>query len=180
MAGCNIAGRTKKWKPIEDLAYDERQADQGQHLIKHLNFGMWTCPRCGREFRNSNQSHTCRLIDKEQLFAKRPAELKNIYIKIVSIVKTVGEFREETVPPDMIFFKTVSTFLGVKVKRDHLEIEFFLDHLDNAPAVSKHLQTSSRRFVHLVPVDSVEEIDTQLINWIKDPYQLVLSKKNKK
>ena len=83
---------------------------------------MWTCPSCGREFRNSNQPHTCRLIDKEQLFAKRPAELKNIYKRIVSIVKTFGEFREETVPPDVIFFKTVSTFLAVKVKRDHLEI----------------------------------------------------------
>ena len=141
---------------------------------------MWTCPRCGREFRNTNQLHTCRLIDKEQLFAKRPPQLKRIYKKIISIVKPLGDFREETVLPDVIFFKTISTFLGVKVKRDHLEVEFFLDHLDNAPVVSKYLQTSAHRFVHVVPVDSVDEIDEQLIKWIKHSYQLVLSKKIKK
>jgi hypothetical protein len=140
---------------------------------------MWSCPRCGREFRNTNQSHTCRLIDKEQLFAKRPPQLKNIYKKIVSIVKPLGEFREETVLPDVIFFKTISTFLGVKVKRDHLEVEFFLDHPDNSPVVAKCLQTSANRFVHLVPVDSVDEIDEQLTNWIRHSYQLVLSKKIK-
>ncbi|MBS1599811.1 MAG: hypothetical protein JST75_16415 [Bacteroidetes bacterium] len=140
---------------------------------------MWTCPRCGRQFKNVNQSHGCRLIDKEQLFAKRPAVLKTVYKKIVSMVKPLGEFREETVPPDVIFFKTTSTFLAVKVKTDHLEIEFFLDHLDNAPVISKHLQTSAHRVVHIVPVDSIDEINTQMKKWITRSYQLISSKKIK-
>jgi len=68
------------------------------------------------------------LIDKEDLFKKRPQELKALYKKVFEIVKKFGAFREETVSPDVIFFKTKSTFLAVKVKKDHLEIEFFLDH----------------------------------------------------
>jgi hypothetical protein len=89
----------------------------------------------------------------------------------------LGDYKEETVPPDVIFFKTVSTFLGVKVKRDHLEIEFFLDHADYAPVISKYLQTSAHRFAHIVPVDNPDEIDEQLKNWIQHSFHLILSKK---
>ena len=139
---------------------------------------MWTCSNCGRSFKNVNQQHGCRLIQKEQLFEKRPAVFKDIFKKIVSIIKPLGEFREEIVPPDVIYFKIISTFLAVKVKRDHLEVEFFLDHRDDSPLVSKYLQTSAHRFVHVVLVDSMDDIDVQMNNWIKHSYQLIL--KNKK
>jgi predicted transport protein len=135
---------------------------------------MWTCPKCGREFKRKDQQHTCTLISKEVLFARRPLELKHLYGKIVKQLKKIGEYREETVRPDVIFFKTKSTFLAVKVKKDHLDIEFFLDHLENVPPVSKYLRTSKNRVAHVVPVDRDEEINEQLIDWIKTSYLLVL------
>ena len=52
----------------------------------------------------------------------------------------------------MIFIKTKSTFMAVKVKRDRLDVDFFLDHLENVPLVSKYLQTSKHRVAHVVPV----------------------------
>jgi Domain of unknown function (DUF5655) len=141
---------------------------------------MWVCPTCGRSFRNANQSHSCKLMQKEDLFAKRPPEFRAVYKKILSVVKPLGKFREESVPPDIVFFKTNSTFLAVKIKRDHVDIEFFLDHLENIAPVSKYLQTSTHRFVHMVSVDSSADIDSRLANWIKQSYQLILSKKSNK
>jgi predicted transport protein len=131
---------------------------------------MWTCPNCGRTFKRKDQQHTCTLISKDSLFAKRPPGLKTLYEKIVKQVEKFGNYREETVNPDVIFFKTKSTFLAVKVKKDHLDIEFFLDHLEDTPPVSKYLQTSKYRVAHVVPVDRVEEINEQLISWIKNSY----------
>ncbi len=43
---------------------------------------MWTCPKCGRSFKRSEQNHTCVLIDKEDLFKKSPQELKALYKKV--------------------------------------------------------------------------------------------------
>ena len=134
---------------------------------------MWVCPVCRRSFKRKEQSHSCRLISKESLFERRPPELKRIYKKIVSEVKKFGDYREETLPPDVIFFKTKSTFLGVKAKKDHLEIEFFLEKLENMPPVAKYLQTSKHRVVHLVPVDQPEDINKQLVNWMKRSYHLI-------
>jgi len=135
---------------------------------------MWTCPKCKRSFKRKDQQHTCDLISKEQLFAKRPADLKKLYDQIVKVVRKFGEYREETVKPDVIFFKTKSTFLAVKVKKDHLDIEFFLDHLEDQPPVSKFLQTSKHRVAHLVPIDDPEDINQQLIRWMKSSYELIL------
>ena len=137
---------------------------------------MWTCPKCKRRFKRKNQQHSCIVISSASLFEKREPALKKLYDKIVKEVKKLGEYREETVKPDVIFFKTKSTFLGIKVKKAHLEIEFFLEKLENVPPVSKYLQTSKNRVVHLVPIDQAGEIDQQLINWIKRSYALVNAK----
>ena len=134
---------------------------------------MWICPKCGRTFKRKDQQHTCTLISKESLFLKRPPELKRLYVEIVKQVRKLGDYREETVNPDVIFFKTKSTFLAIKVKKDHLDIEFFLDHLENVPPVSKYLQTSKHRVAHVVPIDSEEEINEQLIAWIAASYKLI-------
>jgi hypothetical protein len=134
---------------------------------------MWTCSTCGRSFRNTNQQHTCQLIDKEDLFAKRPPQLKILYEKVSDYAKTLGSFREETVLPDVIFFKTKSTFLAVKVKKDHLDIEFFLDHLEENPPVAKWLQTSKHRVAHIVPIDERADLNAQLKRWIKQSFELI-------
>ena len=136
---------------------------------------MWTCPNCRRSFRNANQNHSCTLVSKEDLFAKRPTFLKELYRKIALIVKGLGEYKEEAVLSDVIFFKTKSTFLAVKVKKDFLEVEFFLDHHEDDPSIAKWLQTSKHRFAHVVKVDSEEDINRQLTEWISQSYHLILS-----
>ena len=137
---------------------------------------MWICTKCKRSFKRKNQQHSCTLISSDSLFEKRDPGFKKIYDKIIKEVKKLGEYREETVRPDVIFFKTKSTFLGIKVKKDHLEVEFFLKELENVPPVSKYLQTSKNRVVHLVPIDQLKDINQQLIDWIKRSYALVNAK----
>ena len=134
---------------------------------------MWVCPKCGRKFKRANQSHGCRLISKDSLFEKRTPELKKLYDRIAGIVNKLGEYREETVPPDVIFFKTESTFLEVKVKTKHLEVVFFLEKLEDVHPVVKYLQTSKNRVVHVVFVDRPGDINAQLKSWIKRSFMLI-------
>ena len=128
---------------------------------------MWTCPDCQRSFRNAHQQHSCRLLALADHFQKRPAFLHDLYLHVFNFVRTLGEFREEAVAPDVIFFKTKSTFLALKVKKDHLDVEFFLDHLEDVPPVKRYLHTSRHRVAPEVPVDRPEEVDEQLRNWIR-------------
>ena len=134
---------------------------------------MWTCPVCKRPFKRKDQQHSCTLVSAASVFEKRSPELKKLYDRIVKEVSKMGTYREETVPPASIYFKTKSTFLGLKVKKDLLEVEFFLDHLEQVQPVSKYLRTSRHRVVHCVPVDRPEDINKQLLNWIKESYHLI-------
>lgn len=134
---------------------------------------MWTCPKCHRTFRSTNQAHSCKQVDKESFFIRRPQHLRKLYDIIKKGVMKFGEVREEAVLPDVIYFKTKSTFLAIKVKKSWLDIEFFLDHLEDVHPVKKYLQTSKHRFVHLVSIDGEEDIDRQLIDWISDSYKLI-------
>ncbi len=134
---------------------------------------MWTCPKCQRSFRNTNQAHSCRRVDKDRFFDRRPPHFKDLYKTIQERVAEFGSYREEAVLPDVVFFKTKSTFLMVKIKMAWIDIEFFLDHLEDEPPVRKYLQTSKNRVVHLVSIDSEEDIDDQLLTWIKASYDLI-------
>lgn len=134
---------------------------------------MWACPTCKRSFKNTNQQHTCKLVSKEELFSKRPANLEALYKLVVKEVQQFGDYREEMVLPDVIFFKTKSSFLAVKVKKDHLEVEFFLDYKEDNPLFAKFLQTSARRFAYVVKIDGAEEIDKQLVEWMRYSYKLI-------
>ncbi len=134
---------------------------------------MWTCPKCNRSFRNTGKMHSCKLVTVESLFTKRSPAILNLYQHLKTELNKMGEYREEAVPPDVIFFKTKSTFLLVKVKTKWLDIEFFLDQLEDVHPVKKYLQTSKNRVVHVVSIDSEEDIDEQLIDWMQRPYTLI-------
>lgn len=117
--------------------------------------------------------HTCKLVDKQNFFVGRPPDFYKMYQIIQSLIGEWGEFREEAVGPDVIFFKTKSTFLALKIKKRWIDVEFFLDHLDDVPPVKKFLQTSKRRFAHLVSIDEIEDIDQQLREWMHASYTLI-------
>ena len=134
---------------------------------------MWTCPQCQRNFKRKDQQHSCGLASKDSMFQNRPPMLKDLYEKVVEAVKLLGAFREEALPPNTIYFKTSSTFLGVKVKAKQLEVEFFLDHHEEHPSILKFLQTSKHRFAHTVAVDSEEDITRELRGWIEISYGMM-------
>lgn len=134
---------------------------------------MWICPKCNRSFKNTNQIHTCKLVTKASILGKRSQHISDLYETLIQEVKKFGDFREEAVLPDVFFLKTKSTFLMVKAKTKWIDVEFFLEKLEDVPPVKKYLQTSKRRVVHVVSIDSEEDIDEQLIDWLRRSYELI-------
>lgn len=134
---------------------------------------MWICPKCKREFRNTHQQHTCKLVEVDDFFKNRSPELRALYELLLKKVRGIGEFRTECVAPNVVFCKTSSSFFAVKVMKDHLVAEFFLEQLEDVPPVSKFLQTSKHRWAHCVPVGEAADINKQLLDWIKRSYKLI-------
>lgn len=73
----------------------------------------------------------------------------------------------------MNFFEGKSTFLAVKVRKEHLDLEFSLDHPEGKRPVSRWMQTSKHRVVHVVPIAETVNTDAQLKQWMKQSFELI-------
>ena len=69
--------------------------------------------------------------------------------------------------------KCDATFLGAELKKNYLIRGFQLNRqIDHFPIV-KVLIASSKRFFHIVHLDQEDEVDEQLLAWIRESYEMI-------
>ena len=133
----------------------------------------WQCPDCGRQFRNKNQSHSCINVDVADHFRNRPEKLRWVYDTLIKSITTFGDVKVEPVK-NAIMAKANSTFLAIKPKKDHLVLEFMLDREVLEFPVYKTFRYTKNKTVHYVLVEEEDEVDAQLLSWLRESYQLSL------
>ena len=133
---------------------------------------MWVCPRCNRQFKNTNQWHGCRRLKLSDLLDKRSEHIKDLYGFLHHQLE-FKSYRREVVPPDVIFYKNQSTFLAVKLKTRWIDIEFFLDYYLDHPLIKKSVQTSKRRYAFVISIDEESDVTKELLGWIYYSYGMI-------
>ena len=132
---------------------------------------MWTCPDCGRTFRNTNQDHSCVVIDLELHYVNKDQNVKDAFEKIKDIAMSLGNVKINSVK-NAILFQAKSQFLAVKPKKNILDTEFVLDEPVEGFPIHKTVQTTKTKWAHFVRLESPEEVDEQLISWIKRAHRV--------
>ncbi len=84
---------------------------------------MWTCPRCERQFKTRNQSHSCVTKSLDELFAKCPDHLLLAFDRLLSAVMewepiSVGASQNTVV------FTNKKAWLIVRPMRKELDVKF--------------------------------------------------------
>ena len=132
----------------------------------------WTCPHCKKEFRNKNQVHSCAKVDLED-------HLKNKSPQVIAtfdrLMRELGKFGEITINPvkTSVQVKAGATFLSIRPKKEYMEIEFQLgDEVDKLP-IYKNIRISKNRVLHFAVLKNPQEVNTQLIGWLKKSHELV-------
>lgn len=136
---------------------------------------MWICPDCGRPFAKKNQSHSCVVQGVEAHFENRDPQLKAAYEKVAKAVATFGP-HQITAAKSSIFFKNGGSFAGIKVMKDHLKLEFFLEAEHDEFPIEKTFRYSKNKIVHVMRVGSAKDIDRQVTGWLKESYSLISKK----
>ena len=138
---------------------------------------MWTCPDCGRVFRNTRQWHSCQKENLEGHFRNRPPALRQLFDELNTFITELGPVEVSPVKT-AILFRRGATFLAVNVKPDHLKLEFQLEHEAEDLVISRSVRVSGNRVFHEAVIDEGADIHERLKQWITEAYGLISGTNN--
>lgn len=104
------------------------------------------------------------LGDKEPLVTR-------IYERLVAELQKFGPLKIEP-KKTSIHLGNRFGFAGVYTRKDYINLEVHLNHKLTSKRVSKVEQASANRYHHTIKLTKPDEIDGELLGWLKDAYVL--------
>ena len=87
-----------------------------------------------------------------------------------ALEKQIGNFKIESLEC-CIHFVSTSTFAAVKIYKDKIWMDFTLSRGVNSERFYQSVQMSAHRFLYCVDIFTADEIDDELMQWIKEAYE---------
>lgn len=132
----------------------------------------WTCPKCGRTFRQVNQRHACGVGSRSALLKNRPPTLVDLYGKLEATVKSFGDV--EIVTRDRYaLFRTTRIFTDLTVMRDALRVVIHLGREVSAPYIIK-VGRGDKRVSHVTMIRTSAELRV-ITPLLREAYKLAAS-----
>jgi Domain of unknown function (DUF5655) len=131
---------------------------------------LWTCPACGRQFANRNQTHTCRpLGDLGRHFAGKQPSVRETFDRLVAVVEQIGPF---SVLPETtrIALHARMSFAALMPRRRWLDGHVVLARRMESPRFRRVDVYSPRNVVHTFRLGSPEEVDGEVAGWLREAY----------
>jgi hypothetical protein len=104
-------------------------------------------------------------------FEGKDASVRQIYDRILKATEKFGPVAEEP-KKTSIHLVNKTAFAGVTTRKSAMVLTIKSDRKLPSPRIHKSEQTSARRFHHEVKLTSPADIDSELVNWLKDAYTL--------
>lgn len=132
---------------------------------------MWTCPTCNRQFVRTKQQHSCKHVSIESHFSNKN-HAKTLFDHLqTSIKQAIGPYTVLSLPC-CIHLSGPYDFLAVLPKKDRIEIRFILHREISSPKRKTSVMVSNTTIKHCIDVQSVQDIDTELLGWLTEAYHL--------
>jgi uncharacterized protein DUF5655 len=114
-------------------------------------------------------SDTVYTVD-DQFIGQAP-NVRAIYDRLVAQLRRFGVVHEE--PKKMsIHLANRSGFAGVHTRKNYLILTIRSDHLIDSPRIVKSEQVSKSRYHQEVKLQTPEDVDTEVLGWLKAAYDL--------
>jgi hypothetical protein len=133
---------------------------------------MWTCPACGRQFANLNQSHTCvRLGDLDRHFARASPQVRATFDRVVAVVGGMGPV-EVLAEKTRIALHVRMSFAAFMPRRNWLSGHLVLARRIHSPRFTRVDPLSPGNVVHMFRLSSPADVDEQFAAWLAEAYRV--------
>ena len=104
-------------------------------------------------------------------FENKEPIVSNIYEKLISECEKFGTIYQSP-KKTSINLDAKSGFVGVYTRKGCLLLHIHTDFDVNDPRIEKTEKISANRYKHIVRIKNPDEIDKQIIDWLKSAYKL--------
>ena len=139
---------------------------------------LWKCVKCGRGFAKPNQWHSCDARSVDQHFRGKNPKLKQIYERLFTWLEELGPLRVDAVKTS-INLASKYHFGGIRVRKNYLRLGFLSDEMIQDPRIVRTERIGPKRIGHSVILRGPEDVDDQVMSWLKRAYTLQLRQPTK-
>jgi len=105
------------------------------------------------------------------LFEGKDENVQAIYTRLREALSALGPFQEEPKKTSIHLVRNAG-FAGVHPRKSYLYLNLRTDYPIDNPRIAKTEQVSKNRFHNELKLNSPDEVDEELIGWLKDAYTL--------
>jgi hypothetical protein len=104
-------------------------------------------------------------------FEGKDAAVRQIYDRLLKATRRFGPVAEDP-KKTSIHLTNKTAFAGVATRKSAMVLTIKSDRQISSPRIHKCEQASAHRFYHDVKITSAAEVDSELVKWLKDAYEL--------
>lgn len=130
---------------------------------------MWTCPKCERQFKTKNQSHSCMETTLDDLFMNKPDDL---VLAFDAIMQLVLEWEPCTVGPakKAVVFTSKKAWLIIRPMQKVLDLKVYFDEPLEGEIFHK-IQFMLGKYAHHIRIKHEDEITEELMELLQQAHQ---------
>lgn len=133
---------------------------------------LWTCPKCNRQFINSNMPHSCGQYSVSKFLAGKSQQAISLYEHFSALVSECGPVQIAPAKT-RIGFQVRMIFAAVnKLSGQGLEAHVVLSRRLKGSRFKRIETMSPKCFVHHFRIESLSELDEELKSWLREAYQV--------
>src|SRR5215813_11605340 len=133
---------------------------------------LWTCPKCERQFVNSNMPHSCGKYSVKQFLAAKSREAIALYEKFNALVHECGPVKIAPAKT-RIGFQVRMIFAAVNKLSDRgLEAHVVLTRRLQSPRFKRIEELTPKCYVHHFKLESLNEMDEEVKAWLCEAYNV--------
>jgi hypothetical protein len=130
---------------------------------------LWRCERCGREFANRKQTHTCGLHDLEHHFAGKSPLVRELFERVVAAIRAIGPV--EVLPEKTrIAFHVRMSFAQVTPRKRWLDGHVVLARRLESSRFRRVQTFSPRNHLHVFRLETLDDVDAEFRAWLAEAY----------
>ncbi len=109
--------------------------------------------------------------DVNEHFVGKNDVIRAIYDRLVAMAESFGPVEQDP-KKTSIHLNRRTAFAGVAVRKAHIVLTIKSDRPIKSPRVFKSEQTSPKRFHHEIKLSAIDDLDAELLAWLKAAYDL--------